>query len=243
MKRLIALLLTVVMALACTGCSILLDVNTSINKNGSGSITLALGVDTELYGVLSQSDGSYSDEMKPMTIGGQEAFGTSVSISFDSYDELNALMTGDIEMDGYHLDTLFTEFKASRKGVDATINDELYADSFSELQTYGISFRPTYSFTFEQKIKEANGVISDDGHTVVYTAFDTGEIEIRLKQSPLPYILIAVGLIVVAAVVLLLVKGKKSKKPAPADESADAAGASVAGDADIKKDASTPDNA
>ena len=215
-KYLAAIGAVVAAAFLFTGCSFIMDVNTSIKNNGAGTVSFVYGMDQELYEAMKEySDSGDISELNLIDLNGTQIYGEKQSLDFSSLEELNRLMTGSMDMSTGEGVTLFRSFEAQKGNITGTINNELLGDSQSELTEYGVIFDPTISFTFEGKVKETNGRLSGDGHTVTYNMLTDSDIRITYETPFASILLIAViGVFlvigIVAAVILLSKNSKKN---------------------------------
>ena len=214
MKQKLAVLVTVMaVAILLSGCSLVMDVNTSIRKNGSGAVSVVYGLDEELYnGLASMDDGEDLSEFQPIERNGETLYGQEITQEFSSLSELNSLMTS--EMDGAAESfKLFNSFNATKKGIQGVINNEVLGDEQAEIVSYGIVFTPTISFTFEREVEEANGRISQDRHTVTYNMLSDSDVNITVKGGVPAILVILLVIAALLAVVFLLIRGGKKTNP------------------------------
>lgn len=231
-KRLFCLFLAVFCLLMLSGCSMILDVNTSIKRNGSGTITYLTGVDKELYENLTELDNSIADEMEELSYNGKTIYGVVLSADFSSTEKLEHLLT-DVDalnaaLPGLGAEVpLFDSVSVSPKAVSGKVNDIFFTVAGSEALDYGVEIIGCLSFTFAGPVKSANGIISEDRHTVTWDMNSMDKVLYAEAGGsfPLGLAVTVSAVLILAAVILLLCKNRRRKKqvaaaPCETDEAA-----------------------
>lgn len=223
----VAVILAAVMMLMLTGCAMIMDITTSVKKNGSGEITFTIGFDEDLWAmVTSEGVDPSMEDYEEIDYNGEKIHGISESKSFKSYEELNEIMNEGNPMQsamsgmGETIESsggggLFTSFEASKKGINAVIdsNGLGFGEDMESMREAGVVFKFPLNFTFEDEVVEANGKISDDRHTVTYDLLSDKEINIKLKNQN-PLLIIAAIVVAIALIAVLAISGKKKKAAA-----------------------------
>lgn len=254
--KIAAVILSAIMVLMFTGCAMIVDITTNVSKKGSGTVAITVGFDEEFWGMISSDmDDEEKKEFQEIEYDGEKIYGATESESFNSYEELNKLMTnGNPVQDamsnlGETEETadepgLFTSFEASKSGIKAVIDAEAMGmEDMDSMKEAGVIFKFPLKFTFEDEVVEANGKISEDKHTVTYDLLTDREINITLKNKSTSPVLIIVILAIIAAVVFFIVKSNK-KKAAEAEALAEAEAAEALAEAakeDVEEDAAVID--
>lgn len=215
-KRLFCLIFSLLCLLSLSACSAILDIRTDIHKNGSGTVSFMTGADRELYESLTEMDSSFSTELKELPYNGETVFGTVLSVDFASPEELIHLLTNADAMNeafpGLDSDTpLFDSVTVSPKGISGKVNLAFFPKAGGDAVEYGVEITGQLSFTFPGTIKNANGIISEDGRTVSWDISNLEETifaEVRGSFS----IGLAIILFAAAAAVVLLILFRKRKK-------------------------------
>ena len=245
-RKAVAVILAAVMVLMFNGCAMIMDITTSVKKNGSGEITFTIGFDEDLWTmVTSEGVDSSMEDYEEIDYNGEKIHGISESKSFKSYEELNEIMNEgnpmQSAMSGIGETTessdggsLFTTFEASKKGINAVIDSKGlgFGEDMESMREAGVVFKFPLNFTFEDEVIEANGKISEDKHTVTYDLLSDKEISIKLKNQN-PLLIIAAIIVAVAIIAVFVISGRKKKASAEnaSAENATAENAAIEGEA------------
>lgn len=218
-KRIFAVILSALMIFMFAGCSMVIDLTTNVKKNGSGSMTMIVGLDEELWNMVSSDESADTEDYKELDYYGETIYGNEETITFGSYEELNSMMVKENVMqdalgeDGGNGAGLFESFEASKSGITGVLaTDGLgLGDDMDTMKEAGVLFKFPLRFTFEDEVIEANGRISEDKHTVTYDMLTDKEINIKLKNQNLLPVFIAIGAAVIIAATAAVCIGKKKK--------------------------------
>lgn len=208
-KRIIAMIMAGVLAMLCTGCKMVIDVNTSYDKHGRGTVCMVVGVDKELYDTLtseefqSESSGSEDSDISDFVeiqLGEETIYGEKEEFKFNSFDELNKMMIAPSE-DGSN--ALFDSFTASKKGITAKPNaNYLNSEEFSGINEAQIPIDMKFSVTTEAEIISCNGVLSADKHTATWNMSDFPEEIVMETKVGFPlWIILLIAVIILGAIV------------------------------------------
>ena len=216
-KRFAALALVLAAMLLLSGCSLVLDIETKINKDGSGTFSAFYGLDEELYNnLVTYGGGDDVSQFQPIKHNGQTLYGEEIAEEFSSLDELNQAMNSYV--DG-SMGTFapFLSFEATSTSVQGVLNNDFLGDELAEIQSYGIEFAPTLSFTFDGTVTQTNGKLSNGNHTVSYNMLTDSVVDITVSEggSSIGLIIgIIIGVLVLGGVItLIVIKSKKSRTP------------------------------
>lgn len=216
-KKALAFLLTLICVLSLTGCSLLLNVGINYDKKGKGALTVAVGMDEELYSAAqSMSEEEDLSEYKEFEYNGAKYYGSREVVEFSSFEELNAAMTTAQDVDDTD-EAIFESFAADKHGLRAVPNRSYFEDEqYAEMKEMGVIFDMPFTITTEAEILSCNGTISGDRHTATWDMNSLPEEMVLETKVDFPYWIIIVAAILAILVILFVILKKKKAEAAAA---------------------------
>lgn len=238
MKRIIAMALMLITLLACLAGCVNEDVGIALHKDGTGSVSVSLGLKKDFYDQLVSTGGDPFEGKETVTVvtDGESYITYTETTDYDSYDEIEqalAELTYDTELPVEQIDDedeaestvgepetdnhIFREVKIEKSSGIFTSAYRFHAvmnPQSGEVEGYDVDdlFKVTLTVEMPEKITESKGG-AVDGNKIVYDLNNLGEdteLYAVSESNNITLILcLVIVLVVIAVGAFVLMKRKK----------------------------------
>ncbi len=181
-RKAVMIMLALVMAFALTGCGVVIDMGTKINKKGAGRMTVSAGYTKDfIEGMAEFSETEISlDELKKFKYKGETYYGDKQTYKFSKPSKLEDILTAKDTMDkasSSASDSLFRYVHVSgdsfvgyltTSGAKSATDTKDMEEQYNQDEDIDMDVYYDFSITFSQPVKRTNGTLSADKKTVTW---------------------------------------------------------------------------